>query len=156
MNNGLVEVVGEIKFDGVSISVYEDLNNPLFRIQDVAKLIGYRQDNAHRLLEYCEEDEQLTVRLLRFGQRRKAIMVTEMGLYNVLAQSRMIAARKWRRIIFEQLIELRKEAERNIAEQFVMWDSRLDDVWFDEETGKHMYAMNGPGGTVEIHEMPTF
>ena len=80
----VIEAVGIIKFDGVSIEVYDDLNNPLFRIQDVAKIIGYRQDSAKKLLNMCEDDEYLIGSVFLAGQRRNCNFVTEMGLYNIL------------------------------------------------------------------------
>lgn len=41
----------------------------------------------------CEEDEKLKLPLVVAGQRRSVNFVTENGLYNILAQSRMEIAR---------------------------------------------------------------
>lgn len=74
------------------------------------------------MLEMCEEDEKLKLPLVVAGQRRSVNFVTENGLYNILAQSRMEIARSWRRVVHDELINMRKEKGRNIAEQFEEWD----------------------------------
>lgn len=57
----------------------------------------------------CEEDEKLKLPLVVAGQRRSVNFVTENGLYNILAQSRMEIARSWRRVVHDELINMRKE-----------------------------------------------
>lgn len=149
----IIEAVGVIKFDSVSIDVYGDINEPLFIARDVAKLIGYRVDNTNHLVEdLCESDEYLRVSVVRSGQKRLVLAVTEMGLYNILSQSRLDSARKWRRIIHTELINMRKEDNRSISEQFEIWDNMANDIWFDEETGKMMEAINDPRGDVIVRE----
>lgn len=82
------------------------------------------------------------------GQRRSVNFVTENGLYNILAQSRMEIARSWRRVVHDELINMRKEKGRNIAEQFEEWDHAMDNIYFDEETGQLMQSVTVPGGDV--------
>lgn len=156
MNYREVEVVGAINFDGISVPVYEDLNEPLFRIQDVARMLSYQPLNANHLLKFCEKWEQQVCITYIGGQRRRCNFITEKGIYNILAQSRCVTARKWRQVVFDQLIEMRKNAGRNIEDQFSEYaranESNMDDEWFDEDTGKWMYACTVPGGDVEIFE----
>ena len=83
------------------------------------------------------------------GQRRSVNFVTENGLYNILSQSRMEIARAWRRIVHDELINMRRTKGRNIAEQFEEWDHALDNIYFDEETGKLMQSVTVQGGDVE-------
>ena len=73
---------------------------------------------------------------------------SENGLYNILAQSRMEIARSWRRVVHDELINMRKEKGRNIAEQFEEWDHAMDNIYFDEETGQLMQSVTIPGGDV--------
>ena len=101
-----------------------------------------------RMLEMCEEDEKLKLPLVVAGQRRSVNFVTENGLYNILAQSRMEIARSWRRVVHDELINMRKEKGRNIAEQFEEWDHAMDNIYFDEETGQLMQSVTVPGGDV--------
>lgn len=96
----------------------------------------------------CEEDEKLKLPLVVAGQRRSVNFVTENGLYNILAQSRMEIARSWRRVVHDELINMRKEKGRNIAEQFEEWDHAMDNIYFDEETGQLMQSVTVPGGDV--------
>ena len=75
--------------------------------------------------------------------------VTELGLYNILSQSRKPIARGWRRIAHEELIELRKSKGRDIKQQFEVWDEKYSDLYFDEETGVLMQSVTLPGGDVD-------
>nr|WP_330419738.1 hypothetical protein [[Ruminococcus] lactaris] len=61
---------------------------------------------------------------------------------------RMEIARSWRRVVHDELINMRKEKGRNIAEQFEEWDHAMDNIYFDEETGQLMQSVTVPGGDV--------
>lgn len=141
-------VVGHISFDGKTLEVYSDLMVPLFRASDVASLIEYSDGNTWKMLEMCEEDEKLNLPLVVAGQARKTSFVTERGLYNILSQSRKEIARKWRRVILEELIQLRNSQDRDIVEQFDIWDERMNSVYIDPETGIMMESITVQGGDV--------
>lgn len=113
-----IKIAGSISFGGKRLNVYGDLDAPLFKAKDISHAIGYSSGNEWRMLEMCEEDEKLKLPLVVAGQRRSVNFVTENGLYNILAQSRMEIARSWRRVVHDELINMRKEKGRNIAEQF--------------------------------------
>jgi len=149
MNDYSTNVVGTIKFDNRLLDVYSDLNEPLFRASDVASMIEY-SENTWTMLAMCEEDEKLKLTMLVAGQRRTVSFITETGLYNVLSQSRKPIARKWRRIIHDELIKLRKSRSYNIMQQFDEWDHELDTLFIDEETGILMQSVTVAGGDVEI------
>lgn len=102
----------------------------------------------------CEADEKLNLPLVVAGQRRSVSFITETGLYNVLSQSRKPIARAWRRVIHEELIQLRKTRGMNVIQQFEDWDSKADSIYFDEETGMLMQSVTVPGGDVE--QIPLF
>ena len=144
--------VGSIKYDGVEINVYNDLNEPLFLLKDVAKLTGYRTDSSNKLLEFCEEDEHLQGNIFRAGQKRKVTFVTEMGLYNILSQMRTQQARKWRRVVHQELIDLRLKKSKNISEQFDEWEQMGENIYFDETTGELMEFRTIAGGDVEVRK----
>ena len=141
-------IAGSISFGGKRLNVYGDLDAPLFKAKDISHAIGYSSGNEWRMLEMCEEDEKLKLPLVVAGQRRSVNFVTENGLYNILAQSRMEIARSWRRVVHDELINMRKEKGRNIAEQFEEWDHAIDNIYFDEETGQLMQSVTVPGGDV--------
>lgn len=143
-----IKIAGSISFGGKRLNVYGDLDAPLFKAKDISHAIGYSSGNEWRMLEMCEEDEKLKLPLVVAGQRRSVNFVTENGLYNILAQSRMEIARSWRRVVHDELINMRKEKGRNIAEQFEEWDHAMDNIYFDEETGQLMQSITVPGGDV--------
>ena len=145
----IVDVVGQISFDNKLLDVYASLDEPIFKATDVAKMIEYSEGNAWKMLEMCEKDEKLNLLMVVSGQRRSVNFITETGLYNVLSQSRKPLARKWRRIIHEELIRLRKSRNNNIVEQFAEWDHRLDAIYYDEETDTLMQSVTVQGGDVE-------
>lgn len=145
----LGEVVGQIKFDNFVLDVYQSVNEPLFRASDVAAVIEYSANNVWKMLELCEEDEKLSIPVVVSGQRRVTSFVTENGLYNILSQSRKPIARKWRRIIHDELIRARRERGLDIIARFEEWDHELDTLYFDEETGILMQSVTVAGGDVE-------
>lgn len=68
--------------------------------------------------------------------------------YILLHACSMEIARSWRRVVHDELINMRKEKGRNIAEQFEEWDHAMDNIYFDEETGQLMQSVTVPGGDV--------
>lgn len=144
-----IKVVGAIEFDNKILDVYASLDEPLFRATDVGAMIGYSPNNTWKMLEMCEQDEKLILQQVVAGQRRAVSFVTETGLYNILSQSRKPIARKWRRVIHNELIRLRKSRDMNIVEQFEEWDHELDGLYFDETTGILMQSVTIQGGDVE-------
>lgn len=141
--------VGTIKFDDRLLDVYRSLEEPIFKALDVAKMIDYSEGNTTRLLELCEEDEKLNLPVVVAGQRRNINFVTETGLYNILSQSRKPLARKWRRVIHDQLVQMRRAKGMDILQQFDEWDRLLDDLYFDADTGILMQSVTVQGGDVE-------
>ena len=143
-----MKIVGQLKFDNKFLDVYESLDEPIFRAGDVASIIEYSDGNTYKMLEMCEQDEKLKLPIVVAGQRRSVSFITERGLYNILEQSRKPIARKWRRIINDELIELRKSRGNDIVEQFDYWDDILDTLFIDEETGVLMQSVTVQGGDV--------
>lgn len=144
-----IEKVGTITFDKVCLDVYSSLDEPLFKASDVATAIEYSDGNTWKLLTVCEADEKLNLPMVVAGQRRSVSFLTENGLYNVLAQSRKPIARKWRRIVHDEIIRLRKERSMDILQQFEQWDDRLDTLFIDPDTGVLMQSVTVAGGDVE-------
>lgn len=149
-----MKIVGNIKFMDHTLPVYNSLDEPKFKASDIATAIDYSDGNVWKMLEMCEADEKLNLPLVVAGQRRSVSFVTEIGLYNILSQSRKPIARAWRRIIHEELIALRIARGKNIAEQFEDWDKQADAIYFDEGTGMLMQSVTVPGGDVE--QIPIF
>jgi prophage antirepressor-like protein len=147
MNN--LTVIGTIEFSDRRLDVYQSLENPIFRVTDIANLIEYSEGNAWKLSQLCEEDEKLNLPMVVAGQTRQVAFVTELGLYNILSQSRKLIARQWRRVVHSELVRIRKERNMNIVDQFEEWDDLLDTVYWDEERGMLMQSVTVQGGDVE-------
>lgn len=143
-----VSAVGTIKFGNKVLEVYGSLDEPLFLASDIVDMIDYSPKIVQDILQMCEEDERLNLSAIVAGEKCTAQFLTERGLYNVLSQSRKEIARGWRRIIFNELISLRRSRNKNVAEQFEDWDHQLDDIYFDEETGMLMQSVTVQGGDV--------
>ena len=145
-----MDIVGQIRFDGRVLDVYESLDDPLFMAPEVAKLIDYSAGNTWEMLKMTEDDEHLILTIQVAGQRRKVRMVTELGLYNILSQSRKPIARKWRRIVHSNLVMMRRNNKLTIEGQFEEWDAMADNLFIDQETGELMEFYTIQGGDVEI------
>ena len=144
-----LEIVGTLSFDSKTLNVYSSLEEPIFRASDIVDMIEYSDGNTWKMLQMCEEDEKLTLPMVVAGQTRRVSFVTETGLYNILSQSRKLIARKWRRVIHNELVRMRKEKGMNIVDQFEEWDDLLDTVYYDDIRGMLMRSVTLPGGDVD-------
>lgn len=144
-----MNIVGRIEFDNHLLNVYRSLDDPLFRATDITNALGYSEGSTWKMLQMCEEDEKLNLPMVVTGQTRQVSFVTELGLYNILAQSRKLTARKWRRVVHTQLIEMRKEKGMTVVDQFDEWDDLLDTIYWDEDLGMLMQSVTVQGGDVE-------
>ena len=148
MVSNLIEVVGQIRLGSSVLDVYGDLDEPLFKATDVANIIEYSSGNTWNLLSMCEEDEKLQLPTVVAGQRRTVNFINEHGLYNILSQSRKEVARAWRRIVHDEIIKLRHTKGFDISEQFDEWNNEMDNIYFDQDTGRLMQSVTLPGGDV--------
>lgn len=144
-----LNIVGTIEFDNHLLNVYSSLDEPLFRASDISSMIGYSEGNTWKMLQMCEEDEKLNLPMVVAGQTRQVSFVTELGLYNILAQSRKLIARKWRRVVHTQLVAMRREKGMTVVDQFDEWDDLLDTIYWDEELGMLMQSVTVQGGDVD-------
>ena len=139
--------VGRLEFDGRTLAVYRDLNDPLFLIPEVADLLGYqhRSGSGHYYItERCEYDE-----IVRDLDGVPGPFVTEVGLYNIFSQEKGPLGRKWRRVVHDEIVATRRQRGLDIIEKFDEWDDMLDTLYFDEETGILMQSVTVAGGDVE-------
>lgn len=142
--------VGVVKFDTVDISVWKDVNEPLFMARELMDIFEYaNKKHTTGFLSACEADEKLALVVSWSGQRRKMTFVTERGLYSLLEQSRLPFAKKWRRVINDQLINMRKAKCNTISQQFDEWSQAAQDLYFDDEAGILMQSITIAGGDVD-------
>jgi prophage antirepressor-like protein len=143
-----LKVVGTISFGNHILDVYGDLDEPLFKATDISNMLGYSSGNTWNMLNMCEEDEKLKLPMVVAGQSRMINFVTENGLYNILSQTRTELSRGWRRVVHNELINLRKASGKDIIQKFDEWSHELDNIYFDEETGILMQSVTVQGGDV--------
>lgn len=124
----------KIRFNNIEARVYYDgdTDEPIFKFDE----LGY----PIKALEQLEHDEYF-----RLG---KEMFITELGLYNLLSHDDSKSGRLWRRVVHEQLIEIRKKHNKSVIDQFAEWDEISDQYYFDEETGKMMKSVTVEGGDV--------
>lgn len=144
----MIDAVGVVKFDNISIDVYGSLDDPLFKLIEVVDAIDIPEEKFWDVVSMCEGDDVVVLPKTIDDDGFSRIYVTESGLYSILAQSRELIARKWRRVIIKELIDLRKSRDMDISEQFDEWDHMLDDIYFDEDTGVLMQSILTQGGDV--------
>ena len=140
--------VGRIEFDGQSLSVYRDLNDPLFLVNDIADLLGYPgtsgRSACHYVINKCELDE-----IVYNIDGVPGPFVTETGLYNIFSQEHGPLGRKWRRVVHDEIVRTRRQRGLDIIAKFDEWDHEMDTLYIDEETGILMQSVTVAGGDVE-------
>lgn len=145
--------IGMIIFNDQKLDVYGTFDKPYFLATDVAQLADYSGGNTQEMLKLVEEDEKfwsMVKPLTKHGGNRKPVwFITELGLYNILSQSRKPIARMWRRVVHQQLIDFRIAKGISVEEQFAEWDAILDTVYIDLETNVLMQSVTVAGGDVE-------
>lgn len=144
-----MQYCGKIEFGGHILRVFNTLDEPWFQAIEVSKLIDYSVGNTAHMLKQVEHHEKMLVstRNSNTTARGNAAnmwfmwFISELGLYNVLSQSRKPIAREWRRIVHQELINLR---------HFDDWDEELEGIYFDDQLKPiSMFSHKMPGGDVE-------
>jgi hypothetical protein len=85
-----------------SLSVELINNDPWFLAKDVCDSLGL--ENVTKALYSLDEDEKLTLPVVRSGQTREMNFVNESGLYNLIFQSRKPEAKKFRKWVTSEVL----------------------------------------------------
>ena len=93
---------------GTEFNMYGTLERPLFLAADIAAMIEYSTDKVGQMLENVDPDEKLTDTIHRGGQGREVWFVTELGLYELLMQSRKPVAKAFKGEVKKILTAVRK------------------------------------------------
>ena len=136
-----MNAIGFIKFADLNVMLYRDLDDPLIRIRDIVRALNYDGSPAE-IIYCCEMDEVV--------DNADGLFVTERGLYNILSHSDTNTGKAWRRIIFDQIIEMRRSRGMDVQEQFEEWSNN---IYYDEKTGKMMCSVTVEGGDVVQEEV---
>lgn len=145
---GQMVVVGNIVFGGKLSNVYYSLDDPFFKVSDIKQMFRNQFTSEQSIVSLCEQDEILQLPMIENRIRVSSYFVNERGFYNILSQTNDDAGRKWRRVVHDEIIRIRKEHNKNVKQQFEDWDHAADDIYFDERTGKMMQSVTIQGGDV--------
>lgn len=143
---------GRIVFNNRELPYYIDHSDGViwFVANDIAEMLEYAGNRADQMVDLVEPDEKCKQKInFGGGQKRTLWLISELGLYNILSQSRKPTARLWRRVVHQQLIDIRKAKGMTIDDQFDEWDDLLDRLYFDEKTKMWMESITVEGGDVE-------
>ncbi len=100
-----IQVIDRTEILEHEVTMYGDLENPLFLAKDVANWIGH--SHTTRMLENIDEEEKLNGAIFHAGQKREMTFLTEDGLYEVLMQSRKPIAKQFKKRVKKLLKDLR-------------------------------------------------
>lgn len=103
--NEVLTVIQETEILGKKITVYNNIETPLFLASDVAEWIEHSQTS--KMVKSVDDDEKLMGTLFLSGQNRDAWFLTEDGLYEVCMQSRKPIAKKMKKEIKKYLKSIR-------------------------------------------------
>lgn len=99
-------------FFGYSLTIYGDVENPLFLASEVAEMIEYSGDSINKMLSMVDDDEKLNGKIFRSGQNREMWFLTEDGLYELLMRSTKPIAKDFKRAIKALLKDIRLERHK--------------------------------------------
>ena len=113
MGTELIKLVTEKEIFGKQLCVYGDIKKPLFLAADVAEWIGYSRTgngsyNVSVMVKTVDDDEKMIRKITIFGQKRDVLVLTEVGLYQVLMQSRKPIAKEVKK-------EIKKILKKNLS-----------------------------------------
>ncbi|MEZ3418359.1 MAG: phage antirepressor KilAC domain-containing protein [Bacteroidales bacterium] len=103
LNNQIV--LKQAELCGRQFAVYGTPENPLFKAQDVASIIGH--SNISVMLSLVDNDEKGVKQLLTPGGNQQVWMLTEDGLYEILMQSRKPIAKQFKKEVKKILHDVR-------------------------------------------------
>ena len=134
-------------------------------LKDICDALNLRTDSVSQRLD-PDMMEKITVEVCdhistgvtsRARKTQTMLAVNEYGIYEALFASRRLEARKFRRWSATVMTKLRKHVGLEGYEVMKMTDPQvqkkidclLDDIFYDESTGKVMRSVTVPGGDIE-------
>lgn len=101
----LLTILGVEKILGKDFTIYGTKENPLFKADDIAKIIEH--SNTSKMVNSIDEDEKELHTIGTLTNGYTALFVTEYGMYEVLMQSRKPIAKEFKKKIKCILKEIR-------------------------------------------------
>lgn len=96
--------------------ILDEQNNPLFVVKDLCNALDI--EHTSNAIAGLDEDEYLTVIVVRSGQKRNMLLVRESGLYAVIFKSRKPEAKKFRKWVTNEVLpSIRKTGSYGVPKQ---------------------------------------
>jgi len=113
---GAMNAIGEIKFYGRTLTVYNSWRSPLFLASEVSEFLGYNPKNVGRMIRGIDHDLKVLVNIsgdrsntTRGGRHNtRKWFVTEYGLYTVLSVSRSVIAKPFIGYVCDEIEAFRR------------------------------------------------
>lgn len=150
-----MEVIDEINYQGLTLYIWGDLDEPWFLARDVGELLYINHRNAtSTLLRMISPRNVTTSKVGMSGRRYHMKFINEDGLNEVFAHSNHPQARVWHQISIKRLIQLRKDQGLNFKEDVELRDRQsYEDYYFDEEEGVAYIVRKDDNGETYLEEM---
>ena len=138
MNENAV-VLKQTELLGQQFTVYGTKEEPLFKAQDIAFILGLT--NVSDMMARVDEDERSKLNL---GRQGETWMLTESGLYEVLMQSRKPIAKEFKKGVKKILKELRLNGVVTVSndDEAIMYAISILQRRLDENSKKLEIAEN--------------
>ena len=118
-NQEPLKLLQETQLCGATLSVYGTPIEPLFKVKEVAEIIGLT--NPSDLIQRVDEDERAKFNL---GRQGETWFLTEQGLYEVLMQSRKPIAKDFKRGV-KKILKGIRTGEYHLSNTFIRRTNRL-------------------------------
>ena len=169
-DNNNVYYIRFVKVNDVWYAVLKDFCDALGL---TAKFVAQRIDEEFllkRVISTYEKDKVVSNNLMSkpYHNTHQMLLVNEMGIYQCIDGSRKLEARKFRRWYPQMISKLRqgiglpgfmamemmneevqKHVDKELDKYIPEFDPYLDNIYFDETTGKLMQSITVAGGDVE-------
>lgn len=110
----LMQVIGQMDFEGITLNFYRSWEQPIFLVQEIAECVDYTKSsdgtyNTTQLLKLCPFDSmKMTFKIYKSSKTRNMKFVTEQGLYIILGRCNTVKAEPFLLSVSNKLTQIRK------------------------------------------------
>ena len=93
----------EFNFKGNNVRTVQIDNAPYFVGKDVASILNY-MNTAKAIGDHVDDEDKLSERIVMSGQKCKAILINESGLYSLILSSKLPTAKEFKRWVTSEVL----------------------------------------------------
>lgn len=90
-------------FEGSSLSIFGDVLNPLFIVQQICKVLGF-SNSRKALADHCDPEDVCKVEIQTNGGKQLVNCVNESGLYALIFGSKLPKAKQFKRWVTNEVL----------------------------------------------------